>query len=137
MVSEFRPVLVQPVTGLPRLPLKESAGTAVTVYWYSGLPLASSGRATTLTPCMPDAGAESDCSLDGDGAGGRDLLAGEGGCVRWGDRVKAIEGGDVVIVEVVGVGNAGAPAAPQTPLSGSMMGHANMASVGCRKSYRG
>ena len=25
----------------------------MTVYWKSGLPLASSGRATTLTPCMP------------------------------------------------------------------------------------
>ena len=68
--------------------------------------MASRGRATTLTPCMPVPVRKADGALDGDGVGGGELLAGEAGEILRGDGVDAVEGGDVVVAQDGGVGNA-------------------------------
>ncbi len=56
------------------------------------------------------AGAEADRALNGDGVGGGELLAGKAGEIGGGDGVDAVEGGDVVVAEDGGVGNACAAA---------------------------
>ena len=56
------------------------------------------------------AGAEADRSLNGDGVGRGELLAGKAGEVGGGDGIDAVERGDVVAAQHRGVGNAGAAA---------------------------
>ena len=52
------------------------------------------------------AGTEADGALDGDGVGRGELLAGKAGEVGGGDGVDAVEGGDVIVAENRGVGDA-------------------------------
>ena len=56
------------------------------------------------------AGFEGDGSLDGDGVGGGNLLAGKAGQVLRGDGVDAVEGGDIVVAQDGWVGDAEAAA---------------------------
>ena len=73
------------------------------------------------------AGAEDDGSLDGDGAGRSDLFAGKSGEVSGGDRVDAIEGGDIVVAQDGGVGNALTAAGPANTAHGLHNGPAKRA----------
>jgi hypothetical protein len=50
------------------------------------------------------AGAEGDGALNGDGVGAVSCLPGKAGEILRGDGIDAVEGGDVVVAEVAGLG---------------------------------